>query len=410
MPSVPLSLFLSGDSILTRPWSHVREVSFLKLVDEIRAADVSITNLETVIHEFKGYAQAHCGGTYLASPPEIAHELKWAGFDMVAHANNHSFDYGSTGVLETIEHVEKAGLVLAGSGQDLQAARAPRFVQSDRGCVALVAMAVDFIPYGKASFSRPDLPGRPGLNPLTVTGEKRAILVPRAVKERLGPLTRLGLRFRASDYYGVAMNGFEVNPKDLRANLDAIAAASSTADVVIASVHAHRQGPWLTKIAHQAIEHGAHVVFIHGPHRVQAIELFEGRPIFYSMGDFVFEVLHIMRFPSEAYEELGLPPDAPFGETFKSRRITHFSKLERREVYEGFAASIDFAERRVKQIRLIPVDLQFNAASEDSGRPRLATHELGRAIIAKVVKTSKPFGTSISWNEESGCGEVGLGG
>ena len=62
--------------------------------------------------------------------PEIAGELKWAGFDMLSHANNHAFDYGSTAVLETLSMPEKAGLVIAGSGKDLQAARAPRYFRS----------------------------------------------------------------------------------------------------------------------------------------------------------------------------------------------------------------------------------------------------------------------------------------
>ncbi len=409
MPSDTLSLFLSGDSLITRPWSQVQAASFLKLVDEIRAADASITNLETVIHEFKGYAQADCGGGYMASPPQIAQELKWAGFDMLAHANNHSFDYGSTGILETIEHVEKSGLILAGSGKDLQSARAPGYFRCKRGVVALVAMASDFIPYGKASFSRSDLPGRPGMNPLTVSGGKGAIMAPAAVADRLRPLTRLGLKIRRSDHYGL-VTGFRVSAKDLRANLDTIAAAASTADVVIASVHAHRQGPWLTTFAHQAIEHGASVVFIHGPHKVQAIELFKGRPVFYSMGDFVFEAGFITRFPAEAYEARGLPADASFDELCKSGSRSKLAKLDRRQVYEGFAASIDIAERRIVRIRLMPVDLQFKAAREDRGRPLLARPELGRKIIDQVIRVSKPLGTRISWNEASACGEVALDG
>lgn len=402
-----LSLFLAGDALITRPWSHVKDPSFLRLVDEIRAADVSITNLETVIHAFKGYAQAQSGGTYMASPPEVADELKWAGFDMLAHANNHSFDYGSTGVLETIEHAERAGLVLAGSGKDLQAARAPRSIRCNGGVVALVAMASDFIPYGKASFSRPDLPGRPGLNPLAVTGGNRAILVPATVRKRLQPLTRLGLRFRTSDHYGL-VTGFRVSEADLRANLDAIATAATKADVVVASVHAHRQGPWLTTFAHQAIEHGAAIVFIHGPHKVKAIELFKGRPIFYSMGDFVYEAPHITRFPAETYEQRGLPPDAAFAQLAATRSPA--AKLDRRQTYEGLAAEITLAQGAVTRLRLIPLDLQFHAASEDRGRPRLAAPALGRDIIARAVKASKPFGTRILWREESGCGEVALGG
>jgi poly-gamma-glutamate synthesis protein (capsule biosynthesis protein) len=112
-----LSLFLAGDALITRPWSHLHDADFLSLIDTIRGADVAIANLETVIHEFKGHAQADSGGTYTTSSPQIAAELKWAGFDMLAHANNHTFDYGASGVLETIAHVEGEGLIIAGSGK-----------------------------------------------------------------------------------------------------------------------------------------------------------------------------------------------------------------------------------------------------------------------------------------------------
>lgn len=62
-----VSILLAGDALITRPWSHVCAVAFLRLIDEIRNADVAIANLETVIHEFRGYAQADSGGSYTAS-------------------------------------------------------------------------------------------------------------------------------------------------------------------------------------------------------------------------------------------------------------------------------------------------------------------------------------------------------
>lgn len=398
-----LGLFLSGDSIITRPWSHVQNPSFLELVAEIRAADVSITNLETVIHEFKGYAQANSGGAYLASPPEVARELRWAGFDVVAHANNHAFDYGSTGVLETLEHVERAGLLLAGSGKDLQEARAPRYCHTSNGTLGLVAMASDFVPYGKASYSRHDMPGRPGINPLTVTGGKRAILVPEPMRERLRFLTKFGLSVRRGDHYGLIL-GFQVDPRDLKANLAAIAEAASKSDIVVASIHAHRQGAWLTKFAHQAIEHGANIVFMHGPHKVGPIELYRGCPIFYSMGDFVFEIRYVTRFPAEAYEAVGLPHDAPTHDYAKARAY----KLERPQSYKGIAASVAFAtnRKRVACVRVLPIDLQFTAENENRGRPQLASPQLGREIITKLAIISRPLGTRIIYDEMRNCGEL----
>ena len=64
-----------------------------------------------VLHDFEGYGQADNGGMHLSARPRMAHELAWAGVDMVSGANNHAFDYGSTGVLDTTRSVAEAGLV-----------------------------------------------------------------------------------------------------------------------------------------------------------------------------------------------------------------------------------------------------------------------------------------------------------
>jgi poly-gamma-glutamate capsule biosynthesis protein CapA/YwtB (metallophosphatase superfamily) len=408
-----ISLFLAGDALIIRPWSHVRETRFLGLVGEIRAAGVAVANLETVIHEFKGYAQADSGGTYTASPPQIAAELKWAGFDMLAHANNHTFDYGTSGVLETIEHAEKAGLILAGSGKDLQDARAPRYFRCDEGTVSLVSMASDFVSYGKASKSRPDLHGRPGVNPLTVTEEHRIpmpalIASPfRAVARRIG-LKRSFVE-RASSRLGVRFHSVaRMESADLQANLDAVAEGASKADVVVASIHAHRQGAWLGKFARQTIERGAGVVFVHGPHHVRGIELYRGKPIFYSMGNFVYETEHITRFPAETYERLGLAPDATLSDLQRVRDELPTGLLRERQTFEGFVASISISVGKVTRIRLIPTDLQFDSDGESRGRPQLASPELGRRILQTVAGHSREYGTQISYEPGDNCGHVVL--
>jgi poly-gamma-glutamate synthesis protein (capsule biosynthesis protein) len=403
-----ISLFLAGDALIIRPWSHVRDPDFARLVEEIRAADVAITNLETVIHEFKGHAQADSGGVHLASPPSIAAELKWAGFDMVAHANNHSFDYGSMGVLETIEHAEAAGLIIAGSGKDLQAARAPKYCRCDGGTVALVAMASDFVPYGRASHSRTDHPGRPGINPLATIRE-RTFSVPRAITKKVKGLERLmGQRPWKLRQWKLRLVGapqsWQLEEANITANLGAISAAASQADIVVVSVHAHRQGPWLQTFARRAIESGAHVIFIHGPHRVHGIELYRGRPIFYCLGDFVFETAYVQRFAAEHYELLGLPHDAPASD-LKSAGGGHMLNQDRK-VFEGFVVTISFTDDAPSRIRLIPIDLQFDTATGARGRPQMAGPELGRQIIAKVAAESRPYGTAIRYDSVANRGEV----
>jgi len=108
------SLFLAGDMIVMRPMSHVEDERFLMVVDEMREADTTRINLETLLHDFQGYAQIEAGGFYMASPPDLAEDFAWAGIDMVSTASNHTFDYGSIGVLENIENLAKAKIIAAG--------------------------------------------------------------------------------------------------------------------------------------------------------------------------------------------------------------------------------------------------------------------------------------------------------
>ena len=88
-----ISMFVSGDALMSLPWSQYEEPEFLGLIDMARDADIAITNLEMLIHTYKGYAQANSCGTYMAASPEITDDLVWAGIDMVSNANNHTFDY-----------------------------------------------------------------------------------------------------------------------------------------------------------------------------------------------------------------------------------------------------------------------------------------------------------------------------
>ena len=384
------SVFLAGDAMITRPWSNVADPRFLDLVAEIRGADVAILNLETVIHQFEHPAQAESGGTWAASPPSIAAELKWAGIDMVAHANNHTSDYGPGGVLETLRHATDAGLVLSGSGADLQSARAAGYFEEGGFRVAHLAMASTFIPYGKASRSRPDLAGRPGLNPLALRQDNASGLAAR-LRNRLG-----GRRGREKRTRPVKADG--------EANLATIREAAANADVVIVSVHAHRQGPWLADFAHRAIDAGAGAVLAHGPHDVQGIELRKGKPIFYGLGDFVYEPHAIARFPQEAYDKLGLPEDATADEL--RVKIGERKLATKRETFEGAAAILRYGATRLERIELLPIDLQFDAAPETRGRPQLADGELGRRIVGRIAERSAPLGTKVAYDAVRNRGVV----
>jgi poly-gamma-glutamate capsule biosynthesis protein CapA/YwtB (metallophosphatase superfamily) len=393
--------------MLVRSWSQVARPSFQALVARMRAADVTILNLETVIHAFEDYAQADSGGSWMASPPAIAAELAWAGVDLLSHANNHSFDYGPGGVLATHRHVEAAGLVVAGSGLDLQAASAPRRLACDGGSVTLVAAAATFVPYGRASESRLDMRGRPGINPLGL--RKDTILhvpagLPRLLRRAAGAI---GVRIAKGERLQLE-RGLRPNRADLDANLAAIRTAAATAEVVVFSLHAHRHGRWLRKTAHRAVEAGAAVVLVHGLHRVLGVELYRGRVIFYGLGDFAYEPHHIERFPAESYRRNGLAFDADVAEV---RAIMQHSVLaKKRETFEGCAAELSFVEGRLAGVRLLPLDLGFDLGPEERGRPELANGTLGGRIIGSMARQSARYRTRIVWDADRNQGLVETGG
>src|SRR5688500_9081366 len=173
---------LTGDSIITRKLSVYTEPAFTRIIELIRGADVAFTNLEMLFHDFEPYAMSASGGTYMRAEPALVNELVWAGFDMVARANNHTGDYGVLGMNLTTKYVAEAGLVQAGVGQSLAEAREAKFLDTTRGRVALISVASTFPDHSRAGRTRGDMPARPGLNPLrfdtitTVTAERLATL------------------------------------------------------------------------------------------------------------------------------------------------------------------------------------------------------------------------------------------
>ena len=414
-------MFLAGDAIITQPWSNDRDPRFLALVDEIRGADVAAVNLEMLFHEYQGYAQADSGGGYVAARPAIAAELAWAGIDMVANANNHTFDYGSEGVLENLDNVARAGLVLAGSGKDLQAARAPAYFAHPDGTVALVSTASTFTPYGKASRSRSDLHGRPGLNPLGTEPARYLELPPSAAHAAWGAAELLGLPRRRLDdewfeLFGVRIRGGSlglrrgrrIDPKDLEGNLASVREAAAKADLVIFSIHAHDQkGGWLTELAHRVIDAGADVFFAHGPHHLQGIEIYRGKPVIYGPGDFVFQPEQAERFPSETYEAYGLGDDATPVDV-RAAAMAQKWYVHQREPWEGYAAVLRFRNRELREVRLVPLDLGVDEPLAVRGMPRRADEALGKRIISDISDASRRYGTEIHYLEAENVGIVDL--
>lgn len=415
------SMALTGDSIITRRLSVYGEPAFLSLLDIVRRVDAAFTNLEMLFHDYETYPMHQSGGTYMRGDPALARELVWAGFDLVSRANNHAGDYGVEGMRITSRHVAEAGLVQAGVGESLAQAREATFLETARGRVALVSVASTFPDHSRASASRGDMPARPGLNPLRFS--TTYILPP----DRLDALKAIGKQLRLN----MAAEGDQVrllgarfapgkeaavrtapNEDDLKAIAAVVRNASRLADHTIVTIHAHERGEsnfvpaeFLRTFAHAMIDAGASVLVGHGPHVIRGIEIYKGRPIFYSLGDFIFQNETLLRLPAENYDSYELGPDAHVAD-FNDARYDFDRRgfPAQREIWEGLVAVPEWRDGRLVDLTVHPVTLGFGQPPAERGRPMLAEGDAARKIIEDVMRLSKPFGTAVVF--ENGVGRV----
>ena len=141
------TMAITGDAIINRRISVSRDEGFLSVVKVIRDADCGYTHLETLIHDYDGpeiYPAAKAGWTCMRSPRFVAEELKWTGFDIVSHASNYSLDYSYGGLYSTWQALNEAGLPYAGTGKNLGQARAPAYLETPKGRVALISRMSSF--------------------------------------------------------------------------------------------------------------------------------------------------------------------------------------------------------------------------------------------------------------------------
>ena len=424
-----MSFALTGDSIITRRLSVYSEPAFTRILDLVRGADAAFTNLEMLFHDYEPYAMNESGGTYMRADPALVKELTWAGFDMVSRANNHTGDYGVLGMNLTTKYVAAAGLVQAGVGQSLAEAREAKFLETPKARVALISVASTFPDHSRAGKTRGDMPARPGLNPLrfatvtTVTPERLATL--RQIAAEINgttpatppPAAATTLNFFGRRFTAGATPGVRTEPE--KEDLDEIAtvvkSAAGLSDYTIVTIHAHEGGrdrtlpaDFLVTFARAMVDAGADMFVGHGPHVLRGIEIYKGKPILYSLGDFIFENETLLRLPSENYETYDLGAAAHVND-FNDARY-NFDKSgfpADRLIWEAVVAVPKFRGETLTELALHPITLGFGKARSVRGRPQFAEGELGLKILGDLTKLSAPMGTKIAIR--NGVGYVELG-
>ncbi len=255
MPCGDLSIVVTGDLVLDEPDAGYWLAG---IAPTLRAADLAIGHLE--VPHTNEPSQLDSDIPAPGAPPENVAALSEAGIGMVSLAGNHIADCGPKGIAETITGLDAAGILHAGAGKDLAAARAPAFREVRGKRIAL--LSYNCVGPADAWAGK----GKAGCAFLPLHTADGSPVSPRADLESIAP------------------DAFEILDED-------ISRAQLTADLVIVAMHkgiVHipaRLAPYERQIAQAAIERGAGAVIGHHAHIARGIEFHRGRPIFHGLGN-----------------------------------------------------------------------------------------------------------------------------
>ncbi len=247
---------------------------------------------------------------FKAEDENTARDLRDAGLTVLSLANNHVMDYKEEGLIDTLDRLEKVGIKTAGAGRNSKEAYQPREVKA-KGMDVFVLAASDVVPESYEAGAE-----KPGVASMKDEG-KFVERVRKVRKMYPDALLVLSLHWGAEATYKPTQRQKE--------------------------------------LAHRLVDAGADVILGHHPHRIQGVEIYNQRPVFYSLGNFQFDT------------------NEPGDETFIARLV-----------YEE-------GSRVPAVVSVIPVKIK------DGGYPVVLEH--GSAAYSSIIKQldefSAPFGMKL---------------
>jgi poly-gamma-glutamate capsule biosynthesis protein CapA/YwtB (metallophosphatase superfamily) len=436
---VTLTLTATGDAMLQRRVSPLKDPDFLAFLELVRSADVAFTNVEFTTPRYP-YVPAPFRRVPLFGEPFALDELKWCGFNLFNTANNHAGDWTTQGALDTMAELDARSMVYAGSGRSLGEARAPGYLDTAAGRVALLGATSHTV--GLASEHRPGMTGRPGINPLrfetdyfvnaqrmkalrdieqalglTSVRERRKKFDPAydnlEFQENVSEMKFLGQNFFESDHEGVRTRAKKRDVEDIARW---IGEARRQADLVVMSLHASEgqstesrtpvPADFVVEAARAWIDAGADVFVAHGPHMLRGIEIYKGKPIFYSLGNIFCTLESNPVFPVEAYERYGFESGATPSDIFDERtrdaqgRPKGFHSEPR--IWQTALPICRFDDRRLVSLELHPLTLHLEKSRGQRGVPGMATAKEGGEILEGLAKISAAYGTTLAIEKSDG--------
>jgi len=126
------------------------------------------------------------------------------------------------------------------------------------------------------------------------------------------------------------------------------------------------------------------------------VEIYQGKPIFYSVGNFVFQNETVGFFPADAYERFDLDLKATPSD-FLDARTNGGKKGHPSDpaYWENMFAVCRFSKKKLSRIEIQPIDQGFGRPTPQRGRPMLAEGEVAQRVIERVTRLSQRYGTKV---------------
>jgi len=245
-PDSLVQILFTGDVVLARHFQQYIGQNYTYAFARIpwfKQADLSVINLENPLTTA---SEAREKPFVFKAPPRLVRVLQDGGVDLANIANNHIYDYGAAGLLETMQTLKKAGIRYVGAGADFAQAHRP------------------------------------------VIFERKGI--------RIGFLAYYGVRAH-SESHPAGENDPGTALRRLRFIRDDVRALRPKVDFLVVIFHwgfekEHFPRTHQIKFAHRVIDYGADLIVGHHPHVLQGVEKYKGKIIVYSLGNFIFGGLY----------------------------------------------------------------------------------------------------------------------
>lgn len=413
-----------------RPEVPLHNADFEQVCQHLRTADVALGNQEGSIFDldgFGGHRAAEHGGGYPLSDAVTAQDIRAMGITVMSKANNHATDWGLEGLRATEQALKAAGIACAGSGASRAAARAAVYLETPRGRVGVVAAASTFTPMSEAGNTEDHIRARPGISAIRA---RPVVVVPapemaamQALAQALGASDTLDSWFSRSDTelrFGeqrfrlgkAAGLVHDVDESDRREVLRAIRSARQLADFVAFTLHAHesasgsgqdpRPAAFVQSLLREAVDSGADLATVTGPHVLRGVEIYRGKPLFYGLGSFFLQLADDRGPTAETARTLGVDPWA----LTKPEAIARQFQLPA-DWYDSVVATSHFHAGRLREVRLHPLVLDRKPAPRLEGAPRPAPPADAQRILERLRQDCLRWGTALAI--ENGVGVIRAG-